>query len=465
MERVIGHAPSPDGSEMLPILGEGDGPLPDVKGLVTPPAQLLNDAAHKMQRDGKAIASVVALRRAVALCPDSSSLWASLGAVLYDNLEYVEAEIALKRAIRLDRRNSRALANMGMLQCAMGRGGRGLRFHERAVRADPNNLASQWNQAISLLDCGQWKAGFARYDVRLPFRGPGLYPPMPYPRWNGEDLNRKTLFVRAEQGIGDRILFSRYLYWIKQRWPRVNILHAADAADLPTMVNLLWGYAGIVQFIPVGVPWPKAHFGVDMMSLPRLHGTRPDRVPRDPGFIRERAKFEAKGVNLPQPHVRSLKVGVVWTGNTNMVRNLDRSVPFEQMLRLEQIPEVQLYSLQFAPGSADMERLGAHELVYDLPKEIGGRGLVGTAACMLHLDLIITTCTSTAHLAGVLGVRCWTLLCANPYWVWGRKGERTPWYPKMKLYRQRHMGNWDDVIDRVRRDITRLAKAHLAKLS
>ena len=128
------------------------------------------------------------------------------------------------------------------------------------------------------------------------------------------------------------------------------------------------------------------------------------------------------------------------------------------LLELETNPRVQLFNFQFAPGAADIKRTGAGELIGDYTHEFGCKGFMGTAAVMLHMHLIITVCTSTAHLAGALGIPCWTLLCQNPYWIWGRESEKSIWYPGMKLYRQQKMGDWAPVMEQVSADLDHYAR-------
>ncbi|WP_232519324.1 hypothetical protein [Caballeronia insecticola] len=81
-----------------------------------------------------------------------------------------------------------------------------------------------------------------------------------------------------------------------------------------------------------------------------------------------------------------------------------------------------------------------------------------TAAFVSALDLVITVCTSVAHLSGALGRPTWVLLDANPYWIWGRDSVHTPWYASAKLYRQSEFGQWEPVLDRVATDLSHLVK-------
>ena len=112
---------------------------------------------------------------------------------------------------------------------------------------------------------------------------------------------------------------------------------------------------------------------------------------------------------------------------------------------------------------SDIQGVGAEGIAVDLAPDLEPKGLVQTGNAMLGLDLVITVCTSVAHLAGAIGVPCWTLLSYDPYWIWGREGERTGWYPSMRLFRQPSPGDWETVIAEVKSELARAAEAWMAK--
>lgn len=315
---------------------------------------------------------------------------------------------------------------------------------------------------MCLLDAGRWSEAWPYYESRKERGSSRMYPKLPYSAWRGEDLNGKTLHVQGEQGVGDRTLFSRYMFWIKQQFPDCKINYQMNAEDLPNISNFMWGFRDVVEFIPNGVPWPEADYGIYLMSIPGIHESTPDNIVDDPGLILKNAMKHKNSVSLPTVQDGMLKVGITWTGNPGMKRNSDRSVPFEMMLELAQLPNVVLYGLQI--GTYDINRVGADGLVCDLTNDISPLGFAGTAATMLNLDLVISACTATAHVAGVLDVPCWTLLCANPYWLWLRDRNDSIWYKNTKLFRQAKMNDWRPVIDEVKEELLKLSSERYIKL-
>lgn len=463
----IGHAP--DG---LPIYGQskGAGLSPDERRTLlglTEHADALALHGNALRDRGKFAASAVSFKRALGLCPDNAYLLSGLGAAYWFLTRYDEADAALRRALAINPADVSAHVNMGTLLGTRG-SLKQMRWHfERALAIEPGNPSARWNYAMALLNRGCWLDAWPHYDVRMQYQ-PARFPKLPYPYWKGEDLDGRTLYIQAEQGLGDRVLFSRYLHWVHETWPTARILWLTDAPPMPDTRPLLWEFRHFVEFLPAGTPWPiDVDYGVFEMSLPGVHGTTPTNMPGDPGLIRKRVMGDEFVAGVPDPLVPAIKVGVCWAGGPAMVRNAERSMPLDLMLQLEEVPSVQLYSLQFAPGRDDIKRVDSSELMLDLSHDIernsGTHPFVATCAVMSSLDLVVSVCTANAHLAGAMGVPVWVPLCHDPYWIWLRGRPDTGWYPSARLYRQRTPGDWQGVVDAMKDDLARLARSKLKR--
>lgn len=429
--------------------------LPNPATIQDEQAHNLNDHAMKQLELGFPPDGVLAmLRRALRLMPKSAAIWSNIGLVLWRKDDIVNARNAFLEAIRIEKSNHIYHSNFGVFSSSTGDGESAEEHLTEAIKLKPEALTPQWDLALMHLWKGNWDKGLPAYDVRRAHRGTKLYPIMPYPMWDGEDLTDKTIYIQGEQGVGDRILLSRYLAWLKQRWPTCRILTCMN----DRLINLFWEYREIVEFLPEGVPWPKdVDYGCYLATLPQHHGSTPNNVPPDPGYLKLRAKHDSTRCNLPEPRLPSVKVGICWTGNPDQIRNAERSIPLEQLLTLAEDPRISLYSVQCSPGSADIDRLGVSEMIQNLGPGIEKEGWVGTAIILMQFDVIITVCTSVAHLAGALGLNCWTLLCRDPYWIWPRASRETLWYPGMRLFRQRTFADWAPVIAEVQAELTKLA--------
>jgi tetratricopeptide (TPR) repeat protein len=410
----------------------------------------LNEAALQCKRNRKYTTSKIILERAMAMNPSAGILWNNLGAVLWNLNKFPEAEEAFIKAQNYGYVNETLWNNYGLLLSSMGEFDRAEEAFDKAYNCKPEDFMSKWENSLTLLDRGEWIEGFKEYDIRRQVKKKEMKP-LPYPLWDGEaDLNGKILYLQSEQGFGDRILFSRYIHWLKNKYPDVKIKFLCD----PKLHNLFWRLKEELDYelVPDRVPWPKADYAQYLLNLPQFHGTTPDNVYPDPGLIAKRARETP--CNLPQPELKgTLKVGICWTGNPEMDQNIQRSIPLELILQLAENPDVLLYSFQVGDGEHDLDRLQAGSLVVDLSPELKKEGFVGTAAALCQMDLVITCCTSIAHLSGSLGVPTWVALCYAPYWVWLRGRDDSPWYPSVKLYRQQEPGEWTGVITKIKEDL------------
>ena len=125
-----------------------------------------------------------------------------------------------------------------------------------------------------------------------------------------------------------------------------------------------------------------------------------------------------------------------------------RSIPLKCFAPLAEVQGVRLLSLQKGPGSEQLAEVDNRFMVIDLTSRLDQEGaFLDTAAVMHSLDLVITSDTATAHLAGALGVPVWLALCAAPDWRWMLERTDSPWYPSMRLFRQRTLGDWQVVFE------------------
>jgi tetratricopeptide (TPR) repeat protein len=424
---------------------------------VHPAVEEANRQAHDLYEQRQYEAACVIVRRAIAVHPTSPSLWTNLGAFLWNLRKHEEALNCHRRALKYDPTYSLAWGNMGLALRGQGRFAEAETAYNTALLHDPKLHSARWDRALLYLSIGEYEKGFVDYEARID-RRPDLHPKLVAPLWQGEDLTDRTIYVPYEQGIGDQIMLSRFLPWLSKKAKKVYVC-------LPHLVApLLWGYFGEnVEYVPERVPIPKTDYSVWMGSLPRRYGATVKTLPPDPGIVRERCRTYGDRIKIPVPplsNVRPFKIGICWTGNPAMDDNKDRSIPLELLLELADDPRVWLYSLQAGPGVPDIRRVGAERVLYDASEELSCKGLVAAGTMINQLDLVVTCCTSIAHLAAALGVETWVPLCHLPYWVWGSLahpeqfrppfGAASPWWPKVRLFRQDQPGEWRPVIEQVK---------------
>ena len=199
-----------------------------------------------------------------------------------------------------------------------------------------------------------------------------------------------------------------------------------------------------------GEPLPAFDVHAPLFSLPSLLGTTsPERIPADVPYLRcdpvlvKQWRTRLEEIHLPVSP-SSKRVGIAWQGNPENKSDRQRSVPLERFVALSRIAGVKLISLQ--KGRA-REKLISHREIIDLGRDLAD--FADTAAVLQSLDLVITVDTALAHLAGAMGVPVWVALALVPDWRWLLEREDSPWYPSMRLFRQKQRGEWGDVFERI----------------
>lgn len=437
-------APRPDLTQVLKATDRWEFTSPD-----NVEARNMTLTASRLVGEGKCETAIAMLRRAIALLPTSPDPWAELGVALHSTGHFDEAVFALNQALQRDPEHNNARSNLALINGILGNYDAAEAVMAELCEIPERRAAERIHLALMLLAKGDWARGMDLYEQRVGVVAKEFkLPKLGVPYWEGEDLDGKILYIQTEQGIGDTIAFSRYISWVAEKYPGATLkLNCHQQYN-----NMLWEFRHLVDFVPSGVLWPggdeRFDYGIYLHSLARIANARLDCIYPDPGLIRKRVamQYEAMPLNLPEPNRKgSRKIGLAWTGNPQNATQVRRSVPLELLLYLATDPDSVLYSLQCGVGQSHLDRLRADLLIEDLSETISP-DLVITGAAMLELDVVVTCCTSVAHLAGALGVPTFLMLCHDPYWVWGREPHSTPWYPSVRLFRQQTRGDWNSVI-------------------
>ena len=263
------------------------------------------------------------------------------------------------------------------------------------------------------------------------------------PRWDGRSLKGKTILVFAQRGLGDTIQFVRFLPLVKARGGTVLFECAAG------LIPLLEGIAGIDQFLAAGKPLPPFDVQAPLLSLPGILGTTLQTIPADVPYLRADPAL----VEFWRQELNSLdgfKIGIAWQGNPLYPADKFRSIPFHHFEKLARVPKVRLVSLQKGPGCEQIQAGAERIPILELGDRLDAKGaFLDTAAIMMNLDLVVTVDTAIEHLAGALAVPVWTVHWFVPDWRWFLDRDDSPWYPTMRLFRQKQLGDWNEVFDRI----------------
>jgi cytochrome c-type biogenesis protein CcmH/NrfG len=382
-------------------------------------------------------ASVGCFKRALEIEPDNSGALSGAGIALLALDREDEAIQRHAKAAKLAPNNLTILANYAVGLRGCNRQEEAIGVFDRALQLEPENPVIGWERVLALLDLGRFEEGWNNYELR--WKQPGINGrKFAAPRWTGQDLVGKTVFVYEEQGFGDTILFSRFLPQVKARGARV-VFEAR-----PELQRLFASVPGVDLLVPPGGHQAPFDFECPIMSLPACLGTTLETIP-PPAVLAPPPPLGPEISRLLDLGAGRFKVGIVWSGSILFARNHRRAVTPDRFLPFAEVSGVQLYSLQKGPLEAQLGACAGRSLVLELGPLLND--FATTAAVLRDLDLVIMTDTAVAHLAGSLGLPVWNLLNYRPGWIYLRDRNDTPWYPSMRLFRQPKLGDWDSVFE------------------
>ena len=364
----------------------------------------------------------------------------NLGVALHRLGRRDEAIASFREALRLQPTNPHALTGLGFALQESGRVVEALAQYDEAIRAAPEFAEAHRNRALALLLTNDMDAGWPEYEWRL--RCPAFSPPdLPKPYWDGSPLEGRSILLTTEQGSGDTFQFVRFAQTVRDRGGVVTL--AAPEKLHPLLATC----PGIDRLVPRDRPAPPESYDVHcpLLSTPRVLKITPETLPAPVSYLRpepdrvDRWREELAG--YPE-----FKVGIIWRGSPTNPHDPVRSTALRHFAVLARVPGVRLFSLQLGAAAEEL-RDPAHDFpVIDLGPRLADD--LGTfresAACLANLDLLITCCTSLAHLSGALGRPTWVAVASVPDFRWLLDRTDSPWYPAARLFRQHHPGRWDE---------------------
>jgi len=399
-------------------------------------------------RAGDAAGADRALRRSLLLLPGQPDALAGLAGCRVAGLRFEDGLRAANRALLLAPGHAQALGNRAEALHHLGR-------HDEAL-ADLAALAAtggpqvRLNRAVSLLSLECWADGWAAYEARLdPAIPDHIRRRHGLPRWSPDPAGRPVA-VLAEQGVGEQILFLRFVPALAERSPLAAVeldakLHPLVARSLPTLPLVAAHRFRDVRG-PVAdertIAASGAACALEIGSLPTVLGnlSPADAVPA-PYLSADPERTAALRADLAEPGRRL--VGVCWRSK-NATFGGFKSTRLADWAPILATAGATFVNLQYGDVAAEIDeaervtgtrvRTADVDLFDDLD---------GAAALVAAMDLVVTTGSTTAQLAGAVGVPTWVLLSRGPglMWYWGH-ADRTPWYPTMRLFRQRVPGDW-----------------------
>jgi tetratricopeptide (TPR) repeat protein len=395
-----------------------------------------------------------ALYHALSLMPNHAGTLDNLAVTLKDEGRLEEAKDASVRALAIDPTSAKAHSNLGVINMGLGLFEEAVEAFRQALAICPDNGDAQWNLALLTLQKGDFETGWKGYEWRFStWKDP--HGRLQVPRYDGSDPKGKTVFVYAEQGVGEELMFSsclgdiatladhcvfecdgRLVPLFARSFPALIVIPASgrDDADLPA--NL-----------------PHPDFKLPLGSLPRyfrnswgdFKGHVPWLTPCKDALQKWQRRYDALGDGL--------KVGIAWRGGLKQELSRQRSTNLRQWRDVFAIPKVHFINLQYGDCSGEIrEQCSTRIHSWDDTDQL--RNLDDFAAQVAGLDLVISIDNTTVHMAGAVGRPVWCLAPYVPDWRWMLDREDSPWYPTMRLFRQKGRHDWEGVFRDVARELS-----------
>ncbi|EKN01137.1 tetratricopeptide repeat protein [Acidocella sp. MX-AZ02] len=398
-------------------------------------------------RSGRVQEAIERMEKSQALAPDVALYPRNICEIYRGAGRLDDALAAAKRAIELSPEDSRSYFNCALIHYERLELDEAVAVSDKAIALDPEFAEAHFEKAEALLLGGKLKEGWESYEWRFKLKqAEGMLPKTEKPQWDGQPLAPGKLLIIGDQGFGDCIQFGRYIPWAAMLAPQPIIACSGELlpllSQLPHIGKVVtrWDDAGDYDaYIPLS-------------GLPRLAGTTTENIPPSGYLAAKPALVEEWRARLDRLAPKGKKrIALVWAGRPTHKNDKKRSLKLSQFAPLFARDDVVILTVQKGDQIAQAGGYFGRAPLVNLGPEI--EDFLDTMAILQHVDRLVTIDTSVAHIAGASNVPTSIVLPYAPDWRWLLHREDTPWYPNMRLYRQRVPFQWDDVIARVAADL------------
>lgn len=403
-------------------------------------AEALGHLGDALKATGQPEAALQAYQAKLRQRPDDLETLFPCGLVLHSLHRYQEAVTCHEAALRIRPDGPRILFSCANALVELGRFDEAMARFDRCIEVQPEFDGARRNRGILKLLLGDLAGGWPDYEHRRPKPADRLIKPAA-PDWLGEELGGRSLLVSDATGLGDAIQFIRYLPLLAARGARVSFL------GNPRLFRLFRPLASSIEFLSELPADRRFDFHCKLLSLPALCGTRMDNIPAPIPYLHAEPDRVAKWA--ARIGDQGFRIGISWKGNPSRTIDAGRSVPLAEFAAIARLPGVRLISLQKRYGLEQLQSMPEGMQVESPGDDLdaGEDSFVDSAALMQNLDLVISSDTSTLHVAGALGRPAYLALKFVPEWRWFLNRDDTAWYPSVRLFRQPQRDDWRSVFE------------------
>ena len=364
-----------------------------------------------------------------------------------NSIEYEKAEMAYLKALELNPKSCETLFNLASLYLSLNEPFKAIEYYEKLLEINPNDFEAEYFLSLAYFRTKDYEKGSKHFEMRL-CRETAIQTQLKtYPNimekaklWKGEDISDKILYTYYEAGFGDMIMFARYVKELEKRCKKLIIKPQIELSQLfrdnfPNVDVMNYFYDEKSFDFDYHIPF---------LSIPYALGLKNDEIfmHHDKYMSATRDKidfFKQKYFDNDK-----FKIAIKWQGNTYY--ETGRVINTEAFAPLFEIPNAQIYSAQTFEGAEEISKLKKYGIV-DLSGDF--KDFSYTAGALANVDLVISSDSSLAHLAGAMGIPCIVLLPYNYNWRWHMDLTKCDWYDSVKIFRLGERETWNELIKKV----------------
>ena len=417
-------------------------------------AFILAQLGEVLVRQGRADEAEPFYSRAVKANPNTFDAWNGLGNILERRGDFSAAEDCYLKSIAIEPARPEIYYNLGNVLRQQNKVFESIKFLKKAIEIKPEFILAHVHLAFSLLMNTDYLAGWQEYEWRW------KVPNFPTPQrsftqqmWYGETIFGKKVLVHAEQGFGDTIQFARFTDVIAKRGGCI-ILECQ-----PELVNIMKTLPNVNQVLARGEALPDFDLHAPLLSIPYICSIDRNEIAVSAPYLQassEKRKLWSDRLGSSD----RIKVGITWQTSIEQLSSSFKSCPLKAYGPLLENNQVEWISLQKEISESDRPNMGTL-----VNKSDDLNDFSDTAALISELDLVISMDTAVAHLAGALGKPVWLLISTAGDWRWLCDRDDSPWYPTMRIFRQKKFNDWNNLMEHISLQIKNLTTKKSQKLS
>ena len=371
----------------------------------------------------------------------------NIGNIYLSRNEFEKAIDIFKRAIEINPSNFLAFNNLAIAYKNIGNFNEALKFYKEAINKNNNYVDGHVNYSTMLLTTNRLDEGLDEYEWRkksksfsdyIDYRSLDLKSKI----WNGEDLDNKKLFVIAEQGIGDLIQFTRYLYLIKNKYKTKITLKIKGKAFLHFFDK------NDFEVISGNEPIPSHDYHIHLMNLLKIFYKKNNFFYKTINFFKKKKEIEKKWKEKLK-NIKGIKIGI---NSSTSLR--EKNIPLKHFCELAKNFNYKFIILQKELSSNDRKEISENKnIIYFSDLDQSKHAFIDSIEVITKLDLLITADTALAHLSATTGKKTWIALPNVADWRWFLNEKNTKWYPNVTLYRQKKIDDWSEVFEIIKKNL------------